>query len=85
MSAVPLHLHRFENGEFDIFNEEDGLVVDCAGMSEAYAKRMVACWNALTHLTTEEIEEMAEESDSSHALDHIFGDVMSQLDELRIR
>ena len=59
MSAVPLHLHRFENGEFDIFNEEDGLVVDCAGMSEAYAKRLVASWNAMRHLTVEQIESVA--------------------------
>ena len=59
---------------------------DIDGNAADNARRIVACWNSLAHLTIKEIEAMsADQADASHALDHIFGDVMEQLDELRIR
>ena len=60
MSAVPLHLHKFSNGDLAIFNEEDGLVVDCAGMSDAYARRLVDSWNACRGLSDRQLAALAE-------------------------
>lgn len=62
MSARRIHLFKIDSLGASIFDSQDRLVVDCLGgeVDEADARRMVASWNALSHLTTDQIEAIAE-------------------------
>jgi len=59
---MKLHAYRIDALGLAIFDEADNLIVDCnAGeMTDENARRMVASWNALAHLTTDQIEAIAE-------------------------
>lgn len=61
---MKLHAYRIDALGLAIFDEADNLIVDCnAGeMTDENARRIVASWNAMRHLTVEQIE-------AAHAID----------------
>ena len=61
MSAHALHLVNFAREADGIFDANDNIIVDCLGgdVEPQDARRIVASWNAMRHLTVEQIEAVA--------------------------
>lgn len=62
MIARTLHLHAVDGHAIGIFDQADSIVAEVngpSGMTEQDARRVVASWNALAHLTVEQIEAIA--------------------------
>ena len=61
MSAPALHLVNFSREADGIFDSSDNIIVDCLGgdVEPQDARRIVASWNAMRHLTVEQIEAVA--------------------------
>lgn len=64
MSAPVLHIFDFDNARadhFGVFDENGDAPFDCeaSGTGRDTARRLVASWNAMRHLTVEQIEAVA--------------------------
>ena len=59
MSAPALHLVNISSEADGIFDSNDNIIVDCLDVEPQDARRIVASWNAMRHLTVEQIEAVA--------------------------
>lgn len=61
MSAPALHLVNFSSEADGIFDSNDNVIADCVDglITPQDARRIVASWNAMRHLTVEQIEAVA--------------------------